>query len=133
MPANEIRLDASDLEVLQADPDTTEPSVLVRQDGVFHVQTLPTKQGATKTVPVGTTPTRYLAADHRRASAKLLSIGGNMLIAFNMASTGDPSRMAEWPANLQYVCTSDSEVWLAAKTGTVAVSIITEYWATGDR
>jgi hypothetical protein len=55
-----------------------------------------------------------------------------MLFAFNSASASDPSTCAAWPANVPYTLTADSEFWVAAATGTTSISIVTEYWATGE-
>jgi hypothetical protein len=127
-----IDLQPEELEVMQAEIDGPEPSVLVRVDGPIRTQDLPRKSGATRTRTIGTTPARYLAADHRRSNARVVSIGQNMLVAFNMASAADPSSMAEWPAGLVFTLTADSELWLASKTATTQVSIVTEFWATGE-
>lgn len=121
-----------ELEALQAEPTDVPPAVLVRIDGPTRTQDLPRKSAASVTRTITTVAKKYLSADHRRASVKVLSIGQNVLIAFNLASAQDPSTMAEWPAGVQYTLTADSEVWLASKTGTTQVSIITEYWATGE-
>lgn len=133
MSANEPDLQPDDLEVLQAENNGPEPAVLVHVEGPIRNQQMPNKQGATRTrSSVGTTPIRLLTADHRRASFKLMSIGGNMLFAFNSAAAADPSAMATWPQNVQYAGTHDGEVWAAAATGTTSISVVTEYWATGE-
>lgn len=100
--------------------------------GPVRVQKLPAKSGQTKTVTVGTTPVRVLQGDHRRAYANLLAIGGNMLFAFNLASSGDPLRMCLWPANTMYPHLGDDEIWVAAVTGTITVSVATGRWAVGE-
>lgn len=136
MPANEVvDLQPDDLEVMQAEGDNGLAAVHVIVDevrGAVRVQPLPRKAGGTRTrTGIPTTATLLLKADHRRASATIMSVGGAMLIAFSQASSQDPSMMAAWPANVPYMLTADTELWVAAQTGTIAVSIITESWATG--
>jgi len=129
---DDIELQPNELEIMQGENDGPEPAVVVRVDGPVRTQDLPRKSGATRTRTIGIAPAKYLAADHRRAIARVVSIGQNMLVAFNMASAADPSTMAEWPAGLVFTLTADSELWLASKTGTTQVSIVTEFWATGE-
>lgn len=100
--------------------------------GPVRVQTLPQKSGQTKTVTVGTTAVRVLQGDHRRARAQLLAIGGNMMVAFNLASSGDTGRMCLWPANVAFTHLGDDEIWVAAVTGTITVSVATGRWAVGE-
>jgi hypothetical protein len=132
VPANAHELQPDELEALQAETPSAAPAALVTIEGPVRVQDLPRKQAASVTRTIGTVAKKYLSADHRRASVKIMSIGQNVLIAFNLASAADPSTMAEWPAGTAYTLTADSDVWLAAKTSTTQVSIITEYWATGE-
>jgi hypothetical protein len=129
-----VELQPDELAVLQAEP-AYEPPVSVT---VAHVSTpvrtqaLPRESAATRTRTVTTTALRLLAADPRRASATIIASGGNILIAFSMASAADPSTMALWPAATPYTLTADTELYVAASTGTVTVSVITEYWAAGE-
>lgn len=129
-----VDLQPDELEALQAEP-ATEPPVRVevsKVEGPVRTQALPRKSGATRTRQVGTTPIKLLSGDHRRASAQIISIGNPMLIAFNMASQSDPTTMAVWPASVPYVLTADTELWVASSTATTNISVITEYWATGE-
>lgn len=135
MSANEVDLQPTTDEVLQVEDGAwpKEPAVEVTVHGPVRTQELPHKAGATFTRPnITTTPYRILTADHRRARAVLLSIGQNLLIAFNSASAQDPSRMALWPANTQFLVTAATEVWVASATGTTSVSVATEMWAAGE-
>jgi hypothetical protein len=126
-------LQPDELEVLQAEPPIgPQPAVHVIVDGPVRTQDLPRKQGATRSRVIGTTPQKYFAADHRRASVRGVSIGQNVLIAHNAASAADPSTMALWPVNTPFLITSDSEIWFASASGTTTISTITEYWATGE-
>jgi hypothetical protein len=129
-----VDLQPDELEALQAEPGI-EPPVKVEVTeirGPVRTQALPRKSAASRNRTVATTMTKLLAADHRRASAQIVSIGQTMLIAFNSASASDPSTCAEWPANVPYTLTADAEFWVAASTGTTKINIITEYWATGE-
>jgi hypothetical protein len=40
--------------------------------------------------------------------------------------------MAAWPANVPLPVTADVPIYAAAVAATVALSIVTEYWATGE-
>jgi hypothetical protein len=136
MPANEpVDLQPSDLEAMQAE-STPEPPIHVQVagiDGPVRTQALPRKSGGTRTrAAVGTTPVRILSADHRRASAKVVSIGQAMLFALTAAAKEDPSTMALWPASVPYELTADTELWVASATGTTSITVVTEFWATGE-
>ena len=127
-------LQPDELESLQAENTGPEPSVrvvLADTETVLRVQVLPRKQGGTRTRAISTTPQLLLSADHRRASAVLVASAA-FLVAFSQASTQDASLMAAWPANVPFPITHDGPVYAAAATGTVNLSIITEFWATGD-
>jgi hypothetical protein len=124
-------------EVLQAEEPTHEPPVTVVVAGPVRVQTLPQKSGSTKTVALaaaGATvfPIRVLQADHRRARATILAIGGAMRIAFNSASKETPATMALWPANVAYAHLGDDEIWVAADTTAITVSVLVGKWAVGE-
>lgn len=132
----EIELQPDDREVLQAER-TDEPAVKVRivgADSPVRIQALPRKAGATFQKSATTTPFRILTASDRRSSAKLVSVGQNMLIALSAAAANAPdtSRMALWPQNEPIDITADTEVWVASATGTTVISVITEFWATGE-
>lgn len=129
----DIEFQPDDFDVMQAEPDGREPAVKVHVIGQVRVQDLPRKAGATFTrLAVTTTPMRLLAADHRRAAARIMSIGQNMLVALSAASAQDTSRMALWPANTVFLCEADTEVWVASATATTTISVVTELWATGE-
>lgn len=126
-------LQPDELEALQAEPPTgPEPAVRVIIDGPIRTQDLPRKSAASRTRTLTTTVQKILSADHRRASARIISIGQPILIAFNSASASDPSTCGVWPANLAFVLTADSELWVGSQTGTTSLSIFTEFWATGE-
>jgi len=124
-------LQPDELEALQAEDTSVQPAVLVKNDGPLRVQVLPRKQGGTRTRTLSTTPQLLLSADHRRGSFTLISTAA-FLFAFSASSAQDPSTMAAWPANVPYVCTADTALYAAAATGTAPLSIITEFWATGE-
>jgi hypothetical protein len=138
MSAEEVDLQPTTPEVLQSEeaPEGDYPIVavsLVKSSVPVRTQELPHKGGATFTNgAVTTTPIRILRADKRRALATLMSIGGNMRIAFNNASAQDPSRMQLWPQNVAYYVGHDTDVYVAADTVNTAVSVSTELWATGE-
>jgi hypothetical protein len=124
-------------EVLQAEhPDDVSQAVPVRVVGAdvpVRTQDLPKKAGATRSQTVtATTWVRLLTADHRRAIARVISVGQNMLVAYNLASTQDDSRAALVPANTWLPSSAVTEIWVKSATGTTVVSYITEMWATGE-
>lgn len=140
LSANDPDLQPELDEVYQVEPEMgREAPVGVAVVGPVRTQALPLKAMATRTVPITTTPVKVLQADHRRASATLMAIGQNMLVAFNTASASDPlavgatsSRMALWPQNVPFEITGDTEVWVASATGTATLTVITGMWATGE-
>lgn len=133
MPANEeVDLQPDTMDALQAEDPSLAPAVAVKHEGPLRVQSLPRKAAGTRTRTVGTTASKVLAADHRRASALIMSIGQNMLFAFNSASAQDPSTMSLWPANVPFTLTADTELWVASATATTSISITSEFWATGE-
>lgn len=124
-------LQPEELDSLQAEDTYPQPAVIVKHDGPVRTQALPRKQGGTRTRVLTVTPQLLLSADHRRASFTLMAPAA-FLFAFSAASAQDPSTMAAWPANVPYTCNADTALWAAAAAGTAALSIITEFWATGD-
>lgn len=127
-----VDLQPDDLEVLQAETPEVVPAAAVIVQGVVRTQDLPRKSAASRNRSLGTGMTKLLAADDRRAMVRLMSIGATMQVAFSQASTQDPSMCIQWPANTPLEITASCEVWAAALTGTTIVSIMTEYWATGE-
>lgn len=133
---HEVPLQPDDLEALQAETDDSHAPAarveIVGIDGPVRTQDLPRKAASSRTRSgITTTPVRVLAADHRRAIARVMSVGANMLIAFSAASAQDPSTMSLWPQNVSYTLTADTELWVAAATGTTTISVSCEFWATG--
>jgi hypothetical protein len=130
-----VELQPDDLEVLQAER-TDEPAVAVVLKGSLspiRTQELPHKAGATfNRQGVGTTPIRVLTASDRRAVARVVSVGQAMYFALNGAAASDTSRMALWPANTVLTLTADTELWVASQTSTTTISVMTEFWATGE-
>jgi len=132
MTTNELQPDVED--VLQVEePGGTEPVVKVEQQGPVRVQILPRKAASTKTVVANPLPSpfRILRPNPRRSSAYIVAPAA-FLVAFNNASAQDPSTMALWPANVALPVSADTDVYVAAPTGTVSVSAVVEYWATGE-
>lgn len=124
-------LQPDELDALQAEDTGPQPAVLVKHEGPVRVQSLPRKQAATRTRTITTTPQFLLAADHRRASATLIAPSG-FLFCFTAAAAQDPSTMVSWPANVPFTLTADTALYAAAASGTVALGIVTEFWATGE-
>jgi hypothetical protein len=129
-------------EVQQAEEHgvNTEAPVEVAVTGVVRTQALPEKQGSTKTVACAAAasaavtgpPVRVLSHDHRRARVVLLAVGGAMRVAFNTASKESPATMALWPANVVFTHLGDDEVWVAADTTAITVSVVGGNWAVGE-
>lgn len=129
----ELQPDVSEVIQEEAGEYITDIGVCVKSVTVpVRVQELPRKLATSQTRTVGTTAQRYLRADHWRASAKIVPIDGNILIAFNEASAQDDSTMAQWPMGEPYTHTAATDVWVKAVQNTVTVSVITERWATGE-
>lgn len=124
-------LQPEELDSLQAEETYPQPAVIVKHEGPVRTQALPRKQGGTRTRTLTTTPQLLLSADHRRASFTLISVA-SFVFSFSASSAQDPSTMAVWPPNVPYVCNADTALYAAAATGTAVLSIITEFWATGD-
>jgi hypothetical protein len=135
---NELQPDVE--AVLQVEePEGTEPTVRVKQQGPIRTQPLPRKAGSTKTVPVTTAKFTLLRPNPRRASAIIIS-DQPFYFSFTLAAaqidtsvTTPPPTMAMWPANVPLPMTSaDTYAVVAAKTGTANVSAVVEYWAAGE-
>lgn len=113
-------------------PLTTIPVRVQQIDNPVRTQELPRKSAATQTKTVTTIAQRLLPTDPYRAEAILMSADQDMLIAFNSASKESPGTMARWPKGIAFHTRVVSEVWVAAVTGTTAISAISERWATGE-
>lgn len=124
-------LQPEELESLQAEQAYPQPPIIVKHDGPIRTQPLPRKQGGTRTRTLTTTTQLLLSADHRRSSFTLISPSA-FLFAFSASGAQDPSTMAAWPANIPYTCNADTALYAAAATGTAVLTIVTEFWATGD-
>lgn len=123
------------LDVLQAEPEpamSVIPVHICGSEGAIRIQSLPRKDASTSTKPISTTPLQVLFADHRRASAFLVSFGQDMLVAFNSGSTQSPDTSSRWPMGVPLSVTATTDVWVSAFTGTGSVSITSEKWATGE-
>jgi hypothetical protein len=119
-------------EVLQVEsPAGAEPTVKVEVTNPVRVQRLPRKAASTKTRTVDTNIVQLLGADPRRASFTLVASAA-VLLAFTETSAQDAGTSAQWPANVPYTSDAGTELWVKAQTGTAAVSVISQYWATGD-
>lgn len=128
-------LQPDELDVLQAEESGAVPRIPVSIEGVtlpIRVQMLPRKAGATFSKTVGTTPTRLLTSDHRRAEARVMSVGQNMYVGYSNAMAQDFSRMVLWPANTTFLMQHDGELWVAAATAQTTISVAVEQWATGE-
>jgi hypothetical protein len=124
-------LQPDELDALQAEDTGPQPAVLVKHEGPVRTQALPRKQGGTRTRVLTTTPQLLLSADHRRASFTLISTAA-FLFSFSASAAQDPSTMAAWPALIPYVCNTDTALYAAAAAGTAPLTIVTEFWATGE-
>lgn len=122
-------------EVLQVEePAGKEPVVKVSQQGPTRTQALPRRGGATRTVAnIGVLPNAVLIlrANPRRGGCFIVAPAA-FLVAYNDASMQDVSTMALWPANVPLPVTATVDVWVAAATGTVSVSVVSEFWASGE-
>jgi hypothetical protein len=120
--------------VLQVEePGGKEPTVKVAQQGPVRTQALPAKAGSTRTVLLQAFPATYqiARANPRRRQAFLVAPNA-FLVAYNDAGAQDLSTMALWPANVPLPITAAVDVYVSAPTGTVSLSILSEFWATGE-
>lgn len=132
---SETELQPDPGEVLQEEGDdqaVTVPVCVEYVSGPVRTQALPRKAGATRTRSVSNVvPWRALAADHRRATATLVS-GTAFLVAFSETSAQDDGTMSWWPANVPLTVGCDTEVWVKVSGDAAAdVSVISEWWAAG--
>lgn len=127
-----VDLQPDDLEVLQAETGEPGPAAHVVVDGPVRTQDLPHKAAAAFSKTIGTTPVRILRADHRRATAQVMSIGGNMWFAFSESAAAGTGTSAQWPQNTTMTLTADVDLWVYAVSGTTLVSVKVEQWATGE-
>ena len=124
-------------EVLQTEEPYGDNHVVdVKLCGPARTQPMPRKGGATFTKTVGVLGSvpgalNVLRADHRRAVAYLVA-PTPFLIAYNDANVQSVDTMATIPGNVLIPVSATVDVWVAAPTGTVAVSILVEDWATGE-
>lgn len=121
-------------EVLQSE-EYNEVSVNVCVERVktpVRVQSLPRKQGGTRTVTISTTVKPLLAADHNRASAVIISFDEDFYIAFNPQSAEDSSTMQRWPKLVPYSVDITSPIYVKAFQNTTTLSFGTRLWAVGE-
>lgn len=121
-------------EVLQVEPGplTTVPVSVCEILAPVRTQALPRRDATSSTKAVTTAPLQVLWADPFRACAQITSFTGDMLVSFNSASASSPYTSAQWPVGKPLTVTATCDVWVAAATGSISVSVITERWATGD-
>lgn len=124
-------------EVLQTEEPYGDTHIVkVQVCGPTRTQPLPRKGGATFTKTVGVLGSvigaaNVLRADHRRAVAYLVA-ASPFLVAYNDANAQSVDTMATIPANVLLPVSATVDVWVAAPTATVAVSVLVEDWATGE-
>lgn len=123
-------------EVLQDEAVSTISAIPVCVDEIkTPVRTQPLPRIGTPTTQTKTftaTAVRVLPYNPRRASATVIAIDNDILVAFNTASKEDLSTMAYWPKSIPLILNHCSEVWIASAATTSKVSIITERWAAGE-
>lgn len=131
----DVDLQPNDLEAMQAETDDPGPAArvqIVGIDGPVRTQELPRKAASTIQKVVGATQSvQILRADHRRAIARVVSVGQNVYVAFSQAAAQEPQSMALWPQNVPLLVTADAELWVRSSTGTTTVSVVAEFWAVG--
>jgi hypothetical protein len=120
-------------EVLQAEePAGDEPTVRVRVTNPTRTQSLPTKAGSTlRRTVTASSPFHLLTANPRRRRATIIADAA-FLIAFARHTSEDASTSAEWPALVPLTIEATVDVYARAVTGTAELSVISEYWATGE-
>lgn len=131
----DLQPDVPDVLQEEADPGAiTVPVCVVEQRAPLRTQALPRKAGATLTRTLTTDPLRILRADHRRASAVLVTTEAEdaFRYALNAASAQDPSSMAVWPGAVPLVLDATTDIYVCAATGTVDLGVATSLWAEGE-
>lgn len=128
-------LQPDELEAMQAEFGE-EPVAKVEVTAIkspVRTQDLPRKAGAPRTYAAVTTAgRRLLSADHRRALVRIVSIGQNMYVATTQAGLSDDATRALWPQNTVLNWTADTELWVSSATATTSISVLPEFWATGE-
>lgn len=97
-----------------------------------RTQSLPRKQGGTKTLSVGTSVVKLVPADHNRADIVVTSFDEDIYVAFNAQAAEDSSTMQRWPALVPYPIDITSAIYVKALQNTTTVSFGTKLWAVGD-
>lgn len=122
-----------DGELLQIESGA-EPAVPVNVVYPVRNQPLPTKAGAAKTIPCGTTQsTRVLVPDHRRAAAYLSVTAFPVLLSFEPITLGDATNAFPLAVGvLLGPLRMDTALYALGVGGTAQVGTLIEMWAAGD-
>jgi hypothetical protein len=128
--STDLQPDTADVLQEEDTSAVTVPVCITDQKSPVRVQTLPRKAGATLTKGLTTTAQRVLRADHRRASATLMSASA-FYLAFSLASAQDTSTMALCLAGVPVDCEATTDVYVRTVTSTADLGIITFLWAEG--
>jgi hypothetical protein len=134
--SDDLQPDVED--VLQVeDPEGSEPSVKVEQQGPVRTQQLPFKAAAsfTKTgIGTFTDPTgraHLLRPDHRRGLAYIVS-PQDFYISFSAFGATQQATSAFWPRSVPCPVAATVDVYVSATAGFADVSVISQAWATGE-
>lgn len=118
-------------EVLQDEQEDT-PVLLVDHPSPIRAHVLPARRiGAYTLNNVTNTQAVHIDGDPRRSCVTLVGIGQAIRVGNTQAAAQDSGGAggAEWPADVPLVLETSAEVWVAAATEDVDVSVIAEYWA----
>jgi hypothetical protein len=116
-------------EVLQDEKEDT-PVLLVDVPSPVRVHNLPSRRIAPYTLHnVTSAQAMPVDSDFRRKSVTFVGIGQSIRIGATQAAAQDAGGAGgcEWPADVPLVLETSAEVWVAAASATVDVSVIAEY------
>lgn len=118
-------------EVLQDEQEDT-PVLMVDVSSPVRAHLLPARRIAPHTLHnVTDTIGVRIDADPRRSSLKLIGNGQAIRVGTTQAAATDVGGAggAQWPSNVPLELNTSAEVWVAAATEDVDVSVIEEFWA----
>lgn len=128
-----------EVEQHEAKPELPIAAVPVHVDGPVQVHQLPPRTSVATTLlldaaAAGVQPIEMLAGDRRRSRALILAQGGGIVfgttkLACIAKGATSPATGAAWPAGLALTILGSSQLWVAAATTAVTLTVLSESWA----
>lgn len=112
-------------DVLQRPDTPMSVTVPVKHDGPLFTQELPAVLGTSTQYVLTTSGEKVLNASPFRKRATIISTDNPFLIMPRQSNVGT-NTSALWPANVPFIYTATSPLWLATPAGAATVSVITE-------